>query len=172
MDMRSLTSRIGNSSSSCLLWNLRRWLLLRQVLTSWTMTVSIWPHPSVMRRSAVRSTFESWLRERLCKSGSSKMSVSFLYFSIVLCVSMIAVPTGYKIVISRALGMHGIYCTQPSGRFAPSCFGAINPIHPSCPWYTCNYYIFDIFVYIFLLQFFYPALCLVIFSISCTSSFE
>ena len=47
-------------------------------------------------------------------------------------------PTGYKIVISCALGMYGIYCTQPSGRFAPLCFGAINAIHPSCPWY--NYY--------------------------------
>ena len=35
--------------------------------------------------------------------------------------------------------MHGIYCTQPSGRFMPSGFGAINPIHPSRPWY--NYYI-------------------------------
>ena len=52
---------------------------------------------------------------------------------------MVAVPTGYKIVITRALGMHGIYCTQPSGRFAPSCFGAINAIHPSRPCY--NYYI-------------------------------
>ena len=41
--------------------------------------------------------------------------------------------SGYKIVISRALGMHGIYCTQPSGRYAPSCFGAINPIHPLRP---------------------------------------
>jgi hypothetical protein len=49
------------------------------------------------------------------------MSVSFLHFSI---VSIAAVPTVYKIVVSRALGMHmawhdgmawhGIYCTQPS----------------------------------------------------------
>ena len=31
-------------------------------------------------------------------------------------VAMVAVPSGYKLVISRAtLGMHGIYCTQPSG---------------------------------------------------------
>ena len=52
---------------------------------------------------------------------------------------MVAVPTGYKIVISRALGMHGIYWPQPSGCFTPSCFGAINAIHPSRPWY--NYYI-------------------------------
>jgi hypothetical protein len=31
---------------------------------------------------------------------------------------VLAVPTGYKIVISRALGMHGIYCTQPSAGVA------------------------------------------------------
>ena len=47
-------------------------------------------------------------------------------------------PTGYKLVISRALGMHGIYCPQPSGT-RPSGFGAINAIHPSRPWY--NYYV-------------------------------
>ena len=27
----------------------------------------------------------------------------------------VAMPSGYKLVITRALGMHGIYCTQPSG---------------------------------------------------------
>ena len=35
--------------------------------------------------------------------------------------------------ISHALGMHGIHCTQPSGRFAPSCSFAINAIYPSHP---------------------------------------
>ena len=45
-------------------------------------------------------------------------------------ISRYVVPSGYKIVISRALGMYGIYCTQPSG------FDVINPSHP---WY--NYYI-------------------------------
>ena len=44
----------------------------------------------------------------------------------------VAMPTGYKLVISRALGMHGIYCPQPSGT-RPSGFGAINAIHPSRP---------------------------------------
>ncbi len=33
-------------------------------------------------------------------------------------------PSGYKLVITRALGMHGTYCTQPSG-LTPSCFSAI-----------------------------------------------
>jgi hypothetical protein len=33
--------------------------------------------------------------------GSNKMSVSFLHFSIILCVSTVAVPTGYKIIITR-----------------------------------------------------------------------
>ena len=41
------------------------------------------------------------------------------YFFSVLCVSMVAMPTGYKLVISRALGMHGIYCPQPSGALCP-----------------------------------------------------
>ena len=52
---------------------------------------------------------------------------------------------GRKQVISRALGMLGIYCTSALGRKAPSCFGTINAIHPSRPWY--NYYIitWDIF---------------------------
>ena len=44
----------------------------------------------------------------------------------------VAMPSGYKLVITRALGMHGIYCTQPSG-LAPSCFSAIYSIHPLCP---------------------------------------
>ncbi len=46
-------------------------------------------------------------------------------------------PSGYKLVITRALGMHGIYCTQPSG-LTPSCFSAIYSIHPSCPCYNYN----------------------------------
>ena len=48
-------------------------------------------------------------------------------------------PTGYKLVISRALGMHSIYCPQPSGT-RPSGFGAINAIHPSCPYYNYSLY--------------------------------
>ena len=49
----------------------------------------------------------------------------------------VAMPSGYKLVITRALGLHGIYCTQPSG-LAPSCFSAIYSIHPSCPCYNYN----------------------------------
>ena len=36
-----------------------------------------------------------------------------------LDVAMAAMPSGYKLVISRALGMHGIYCPQPSGAKRP-----------------------------------------------------
>ena len=46
-------------------------------------------------------------------------------------------PSGYKLVITRALGLHGIYCTQPSG-LAPSCFSAIYSVHPLCPCYNYN----------------------------------
>ncbi len=49
----------------------------------------------------------------------------------------VAMPSGYKLVITRALGMHGIYCTQPSG-LTPSCFSAIYSIHPLCPCYNYN----------------------------------
>ena len=44
----------------------------------------------------------------------------------------VAMPSGYKLVITRALRMHGIYCTQPS------CFSAICSIHPSYPCYNYN----------------------------------
>ena len=36
-------------------------------------------------------------------SVSSKMSLFFSLFPSVLCVSMVAMPTGYEIVISRTL---------------------------------------------------------------------
>ena len=49
----------------------------------------------------------------------------------------VAMPSGYKLVITRALGLHGIYCTQPSG-LTPSCFSAIYSIHPLCPCYNYN----------------------------------
>ena len=49
----------------------------------------------------------------------SKIALPFLSFFSVLCVSMVAMPMGYKLVISRALGMHGIYCPQPSGALRP-----------------------------------------------------
>ncbi len=39
-----------------------------------------------------------------------------LALHLVIHVNSVAMPSGYKLVITRALGMHGIYCTQPSGR--------------------------------------------------------
>ena len=33
---------------------------------------------------------------------------------------MVAMPMGYKLVISRALGIHGIYCPQPLGGACPN----------------------------------------------------
>ena len=53
-------------------------------------------------------------------------------------VTMVVLPSGYKIVITRALGMQGIYCTQPSSRCMPSCFSTINAIHLSHPCYNCD----------------------------------
>ncbi len=58
-------------------------------------------------------------------------------FSSITKTCYVAMPTGYKLVITRALGMHGTYCTQPSG-LTPSCFSAIYAIHPSCPCYNYN----------------------------------
>lgn len=43
--------------------------------------------------------------------------------------------TGYKIVISHALGMHGTNCALSRVRFAPLGYGAI---HPSCLWYNIS----------------------------------
>ena len=136
MEMRRLVSRMSNSSSFV------SWLLESMMLGHTSMVVSIWPHPSVTRPSEVRRDWHSsWtpleLGERLCVSVSSKRRACFSLFSSVL-VSMVAMPTGYEIVISRTLGMHGIYCPQPSGTRL-LCFSAINAIHPSRPWY--NYYL-------------------------------
>ena len=64
---------------------------------------------------------------------------SLTFFLVWKFVAMVTVSREI-IVITRALGMHGIYCSQPLGRFAPSCFGAINAIHPSRPCY--NYYLY------------------------------
>ena len=48
-------------------------------------------------------------------------------------VNTVPMPSGYKVVRSWGLQMHGIYCTQPLGRFVPLYFGAINAVHPSHP---------------------------------------
>ena len=85
------------------------------------------------------------LEERRDRAVSRVVSVFFYAVYIVLLGQCyVAMPSGYKLVITRALGLHGIYCTQPSG-LAPSCFSAIYSIHPSCPcynynliWYTLN----------------------------------
>ena len=69
----------------------------------------------------VRSMLESWLEEWLYGAVSCEVRLSLLSFSNFYCllnVSIVTVPKGYKIVISCTLGMRGIYCTQPSDRFA------------------------------------------------------
>ena len=78
------------------------------------------------------------LEERRDGAVSRVVSVFFCAVYIVLLGQCyVAMPSGYKLVITRALGLHGIYCTQPSG-LAPSCFSAIYSIHPSCPCYNYN----------------------------------
>ena len=78
------------------------------------------------------------LEERRDGAVSRVVSVFFCAVYIVLLGQCyFAMPSGYKLVITRALGLHGIYCTQPSG-LAPSCFSAIYSIHPSCPCYNYN----------------------------------
>ena len=83
----------------------------------------------------------AWARlwERPCVSISSKMSLSFLSFWVFYAyLCMVAMPTGYKLVISCALRVHGTYCPQSSGARS-SGFGAIKAIHPSLPWYNRLY---------------------------------
>ena len=81
------------------------------------------------------------LEERRDGAVSRVVSVFFCAVYIVLLGQCyVAMPSGYKLVITRALGLHGIYCTQPSG-LAPSCFSAIYSIHPLCPCYNYNLYI-------------------------------
>ena len=78
------------------------------------------------------------LEERRDGAVSRVISVFFCAVYIVLLGQCyVAMPSGYKLVITCALGLHGIYCTQPSG-LAPSCFSAIYSIHPSCPCYNYN----------------------------------
>ena len=78
------------------------------------------------------------LEERRDGAVSRVVSVFFCAVYIVLLGQCyVAMPSGYKLVITRELGLHGIYCTQPSG-LAPSCFSAIYSIHPSCPCYNYN----------------------------------
>ena len=78
------------------------------------------------------------LEERRDGAVSRIVSVFFCAVYIVLLGQCyVAMPSGYKLVITRALGLHGIYCTQPSG-LAPSCFSAIYSIHPLCPCYNYN----------------------------------
>ena len=52
-------------------------------------------------------------RVALCVRFEQDM-LAFSFFFSVLCISMVAMPRGYKLVISRVLGMDGIYCPQPS----------------------------------------------------------
>ena len=91
---------------------------------------------TLLNHKGVRGSIDVqvWHWEQLCRTVSS------LFLLSLECISMVAVPMGYKIVISRALEMYWIYCTRPLGCFTSSGFGAINPIHPLCPWY--NYFIY------------------------------
>ena len=78
------------------------------------------------------------LEERRDGAVSRVVSVFFCaVYNVLLGQCYVAMPSRYKLVITRALGLHGIYCTQPSG-LAPSCFSAIYSIHPSCPCYNYN----------------------------------
>ena len=73
------------------------------------------------------------LEERRDGAVSRVVSVFFCAVYIVLLGQCyVAMPSGYKLVITRALRLHGIYCTQPSG-LAPSCFSAIIIIIPYIP---------------------------------------
>ncbi len=55
--------------------------------------------------------------------------VTSLFLSIFCCILCCK---GYKLVITRALGLHGVYCTQPSG-LTPSGFSAIYTIQSLVP---------------------------------------
>ena len=93
-----------------------------------------------IRRSCQSYTLQIYwrLEERRDRAVSRVVSVFFCAVYIVLLGQCyVAMPSGYKLVITRALGLHGIYCTQPSG-LAPSCFSAIYSIHPSCLCYNYN----------------------------------
>ena len=57
--------------------------------------------------------------EWLCKTGSSKTSLSFLYFSSVLCVSTVAMPTGYKIVYHMHSGCMAFIALSPLAASQP-----------------------------------------------------
>ena len=89
-----------------------------------------------IRRSCQSYTLQILESRREKRAVSRVVSVIFLC-SLYLRQCYVAMPSGYKLVITRALGMHGIYCTQPSG-LTPSCFSAIYSIHPSCPCYNYN----------------------------------
>ena len=133
--MRRLVSRISNSSSFV------SWLLKSMMLGHTNIDGGV-DLTTPLGHETIRSSFDWCSRtrigERPCVSVSSKR---WACFSSVLCVSIVAMPTGYKIVISRALGCMAFIALNPQAQ-APSGFGAINAIHvhPSRPWY--NYYMY------------------------------
>ena len=100
--------------------------------------------PFVCHANLIRCIY--WrLGERRDGAVSRVVFVIFLcslinVYIVLLRQCYVAMPSGYKLVITHALGMHGIYCTQPSG-LAPSCFSAIYSIHPLCPCYNYNLFL-------------------------------
>ena len=93
-----------------------------------------------IRRSCQSYTLQIYWRLEERRDGAVSRVVSVFFcavYIVLLGQCYVAMPSGYKLVITRALGLHGIYCTQPSG-LAPSCFSAIYSIHPLCPCYNYN----------------------------------
>ncbi len=56
------------------------------------------------------------------------LSVQF-YLLVLLRPVMLLMPSGYKLVITRARGMYGIYCAEARGR-KPRGLSAICAMHP------------------------------------------
>ena len=61
--------------------------------------IDLRPHLSVMIWSEIDWHLKADSESGFCGTASSKISLSLLSFSSVLCVSMIIIPTGYKILI-------------------------------------------------------------------------
>ena len=91
--------------------------------------------PFVGHANLIRCRY--WRLEERRDGAVSRVVFFCAVYIVLLGQCYVAMPSGYKLVITRALGLHGIYCTQPSG-LAPSCFSAIYSIHPSCPCYNYN----------------------------------
>ena len=82
---------------------------------SWNSNNFVSSHSSVMPILYAADTGRR-LEERRDGAVSRVVSVFFCAVYIVLLGQCyVAMPSGYKLVITRSLRLHGIYCTQPSG---------------------------------------------------------